>query len=196
MRRRRYAYWIVVNYREAYGMHASNGILFNHESPRRGPTFVTRKVTRAVARIKLGKQDCLFMGNIDAKRDWGHARDYVRMMWMMLQQDQADDYVVATGETHTVRSFIELAFECIGISLEWKGKGVDEVGFDKATGRELVKIDPKYFRPTEVDLLVGDCSKAKKLLGWAPKVTFKALAEEMVDADLAELRHELAQAGQ
>jgi len=181
---RRYAYWIVVNYREAYGMHASNGILFNHESPRRGPTFVTRKVTRAVARIKLGKQDCLYMGNIDAKRDWGHARDYVRMMWMMLQQDISDDYVVATGVTHTVRSFIELAFSCIGITLAWKGKGVDEIGYEKSSGRELVKIDPKYFRPTEVELLIGDPSKAKEKLGWTPTITMQELCKEMVEADI------------
>ena len=182
---KQYAYWIVVNYREAYGMHASNGILFNHESPRRGPTFVTRKVTRAVARIKLGKQDCLYMGNIDAKRDWGHARDYVEMMWMMLQQDEPDDYVVATGETNTVRSFIELAFSCIDIALEWKGKGVDEVGFDPKTGRELVKIDKKYFRPTEVELLIGDPTKAKEKLGWTPTTTMDVLCKEMVASDIA-----------
>jgi len=181
---KQYAYWIVVNYREAYGMHASNGILFNHESPRRGPTFVTRKVTRAVARIKKGLQDCLYMGNIDAKRDWGHARDYVMMMWMMLQQDDADDYVVATGETNTVRSFIELAFSCIDITIEWKGKGVDEVGFDRETGKELVKIDPKYFRPTEVELLIGDASKAKEKLGWVPTISMKKLCEEMVASDI------------
>ena len=182
---KQYAYWIVVNYREAYGMHASNGILFNHESPRRGPTFVTRKVTRAVARIKLGKQDCLYMGNIDAKRDWGHARDYVEMMWMMLQQDEPDDYVVATGETNTVRSFIELAFSCIDIALEWKGKGVDEVGVDPKTGRELVKIDKKYFRPTEVELLIGDPTKAKEKLGWTPTTTMDVLCKEMVASDIA-----------
>ena len=181
---KQYAYWIVVNYREAYGMHASNGILFNHESPRRGPTFVTRKVTRAVARIKLGKQDCLYMGNIDAKRDWGHARDYVEMMWMMMQQPEADDYVVATGETNTVRSFIELAFECIDIKLLWKGKGVDEIGYCAASGRELVKIDPKYFRPTEVELLIGDPTKAKEKLGWVPKTTMQSLCKEMVAADI------------
>ena len=180
---KQYAYWIVVNYREAYGMHASNGILFNHESPRRGPTFVTRKVTRAVARIKLGKQDCLYMGNIDAKRDWGHARDYVMMMWMMLQQDTADDYVVATGETNTVRSFIELAFKEIGIDITWKGKGVDEVGYEKKTGKEYVKIDPKYFRPTEVELLIGDPTKAKQKLGWVPKITMQELCKEMVASD-------------
>ena len=181
---KQYAYWIVVNYREAYGMHASNGILFNHESPRRGPTFVTRKVTRAVARIHKGMQQCLFMGNIDAKRDWGHARDYVRMMWMMLQMEEPDDYVVATGETNTVRSFIELAFECIGVTILWKGKGVDEVGYSKQDGRELVKIDPKYFRPTEVELLIGDPTKAKEKLGWVPTIAMQQLCKEMVEADI------------
>ena len=181
---KQYAYWIVVNYREAYGMHASNGILFNHESPRRGPTFVTRKVTRAVARIHKGLQECLYMGNIDAKRDWGHARDYVEMMWMMLQQPEADDFVVATGETNTVRSFIELAFSCIDITIEWKGSGVDEVGSCSKTGKALVKIDPKYFRPTEVELLIGDPTKAKEKLGWVPKTTMTALCKEMVMADI------------
>merc|ERR1711988_1023598 len=179
-----YAYWIVVNYREAYGMHASNGILFNHESPRRGPTFVTRKVTRAVARIKLGLQDTLYMGNIDAKRDWGHARDYVQMMWMMLQQESADDYVVATGETNTVRSFIELAFSCIDIKIKWRGKGIEEEGINAATGKVLVKIDPKYFRPTEVELLIGDPTKAKEKLGWVPKIAMTTLCKEMVAADI------------
>merc|ERR1719240_2132369 len=181
---KQYAYWIVVNYREAYGMHASNGILFNHESPRRGPTFVTRKVTRAVARIHLGKQDVLYMGNIDAKRDWGHARDYVEMMWMMMQQEEPDDYVVATGETHTVRSFIEEAFKVIGTTIVWSGKGVDEVGTCKATGVARVKIDPKYFRPTEVELLIGDPSKAKEKLGWVPKTSMQELCKEMVEADI------------
>ena len=182
---KQYAYWIVVNYREAYGMHASNGILFNHESPRRGPTFVTRKVTRAVARIKLGLQDTLYMGNIDAKRDWGHARDYVQMMWMMLQQESADDFVVATGETNTVRSFIELAFDCIGIKIVWEGSGIDEVGRDAKTNKVYVRIDPKYFRPTEVELLIGDPSKAKQKLGWVPKIAMKQLCKEMVSADIA-----------
>lgn len=181
---KQYAYWIVVNYREAYGMHASNGILFNHESPRRGPTFVTRKVTRAVARIHKGMQECLYMGNIDAKRDWGHARDYVEMMWMMLQEDSSDDFVVATGETNTVRSFIELAFSCIGVEIEWKGEGVDEVGTDKKSGIARVRIDPKYFRPTEVELLIGDPTKAKEKLGWVPKTTMQALCKEMVAADI------------
>ena len=180
-----YAYWIVVNYREAYGMHASNGILFNHESPRRGPTFVTRKVTRAVARIHKGLQQTLFMGNIDVKRDWGHARDYVQMMWMMLQQDEPDDYVVATGETNTVRLFIETAFKVVGVGVAWRGEGVDEVGYDKANpARELVKIDPKYFRPTEVELLIGDPTKAKQKLGWTPKVKMEELCREMVEADI------------
>mmetsp|Transcript_11569 Transcript_11569/g.16505 ORF Transcript_11569/g.16505 Transcript_11569/m.16505 type:complete len:356 (+) Transcript_11569:360-1427(+) len=180
-----YAYWIVVNYREAYGMHASNGILFNHESPRRGPTFVTRKVTRGVARIHKGLQETLYMGNIDAKRDWGHARDYVEMMWMMMQQETPDDFVVATGETNTVRSFIETAFHVIGITIVWKGEGVDEMGVDSADHeRVLVKIDPKYFRPTEVELLIGDPSKAKEKLGWTPKVSMKELCEEMVKADI------------
>jgi len=182
---KQYAYWIVVNYREAYGMHASNGILFNHESPRRGPTFVTRKVTRAVARIHKGMQECLYMGNIDAKRDWGHARDYVEMMWMMLQQDTSDDFVVATGETNTVRSFIELAFECVGVTIEWSGSGVDEIGKDSKTGQARVKIDPKYFRPTEVELLIGDPTKAKEKLGWVPKTAMRELCKEMVAADIA-----------
>jgi len=185
---KQYAYWIVVNYREAYGIHASNGILFNHESPRRGPTFVTRKVTRAVARIHKGLQNELFMGNIDAKRDWGHARDYVQMMWMMLQQETPDDYVVATGVTSTVRLFIELAFKCepVGITIGWRGKGVDEVGFDKANPeRVLVRIDKKYFRPTEVELLIGDPTKAKAKLGWVPTTKMEDLCEEMVRADIA-----------
>lgn len=196
---KQYAYWMLINYREAYGMHLTNGILFNHESPRRGPTFVTRKITRAVARISQGKMKTLYLGNLDAKRDWGHARDYVEGMWLMVQRDEPDDYVLSTGECHSVKEFCEVAFARVGITVQWKGAAgsVDEIGVDaKDPSRVLVKVDPKYFRPTEVDLLVGDCSKAKKLLGWAPKVTFKALAEEMVDADLAELRHELAQAGQ
>ena len=183
---KQYAYWIVVNYREAYGMHASNGILFNHESPRRGPTFVTRKVTRAVARISKGLQAQLFMGNIDAKRDWGHARDYVQMMWMMMQQEVPDDYVVATGETNTVRSFIETAFKCIGIDVEWRGEGVKEEGYDASDPtRVLVKIDEKYFRPTEVELLIGDPTKAKQKLGWVPKIKMEALCKEMVECDIA-----------
>jgi GDPmannose 4,6-dehydratase len=165
---KQFAYWMVINYREAYGMHATNGILFNHESPRRGPTFVTRKITRAVARISKGMQDCLYLGNIDSKRDWGHARDYVEAMWMILQQDRPDDFVVATGETHTVREFVEKSFKCVGITIEWRGEhsSVDEVGYEAGTERALVKIDPKYFRPTEVDLLIGDPQKAKRVLGW------------------------------
>ena len=180
-----YAYWITVNYREAYGMHASNGILFNHESPIRGETFVTRKITRAVASIEAGKQDCLYLGNIDAKRDWGHARDYVEGMWRILQQDTADDYVLATGETRSVREFVEIAFAYIGRSIEWRGKGVDEIGVDAATGKVLVRIDPVYFRPTEVELLLGDPSKAQRLLGWRHTTSFQDLVRDMMDTDLA-----------
>ncbi|MBY0430309.1 MAG: GDP-mannose 4,6-dehydratase [Rhodospirillales bacterium] len=179
-----YGYWITVNYREAYGMHASNGILFNHESPVRGETFVTRKITRAAAAISLGRQDKLYLGNLDAKRDWGHARDYVRGMWLMLQPDQADDYVLATGEAHTVREFVELAFAEVGILLEWQGKGIEEKGIDPATGRALVEVDPRYFRPTEVDLLLGDPSKARDRLGWSHEITFPDLVREMVRSDL------------
>ena len=179
-----YAYWITVNYREAYGMHASNGILFNHESPIRGETFVTRKITRAVAAIELGLQSKLFLGNIDAKRDWGHARDYVEGMWRIVQQGVADDYVLATGETHAVREFVELAFSHIGREIEWRGEGVDEVGIDKASGDELVVIDSRYCRPTEVDLLLGDPTKAKNVLGWEHITPFAQLVSEMVAADL------------
>ena len=179
-----YAYWIVVNYREAYGMHASNGILFNHESPLRGETFVTRKITRAAAAIKLGRQEKLYLGNLDAQRDWGHAREYVRGMWLMLQQDKADDYVLATGETTHVRQFVEWAFEDVGIKLEWKGKGVDEKGYCSETGKCLVEVDPRYFRPTEVELLLGDPAKAKKQLGWSHETSPRDLAREMVQSDL------------
>ncbi|MDO6964039.1 GDP-mannose 4,6-dehydratase [Rhizobium alvei] len=179
-----YSYWIVVNYREAYGMHASNGILFNHESPLRGETFVTRKITRAAAAIRLGKQDKLYVGNIDAKRDWGHAREYVRGMWLMLQQDKADDYVLATGETTEVRQFITWAFEDVGIHLEWKGTGVDEKGYDQLTGKVVVEIDPRYFRPTEVDLLLGDPTKAQEKLGWKHETSVRDLCREMVNEDL------------
>ncbi|UYY76420.1 GDP-mannose 4,6-dehydratase [Sphingomonas sp. R1] len=179
-----YGYWIVVNYREAYGIHASNGILFNHESPLRGETFVTRKITRAAAAIKLGRQQHLVLGNLDAKRDWGHARDYVRGMWMMLQQDTPDDYVLATGETTTVRTFVDWAFQDVGITLEWKGEGADERGYDVATGRCLVQVDPRYYRPTEVDLLIGDPTKARTRLGWTHEVSVRDLAREMVEADL------------
>jgi GDPmannose 4,6-dehydratase len=179
-----YAYWITVNYREAYGMHASNGILFNHEGPTRGETFVTRKISRAAAAIKLGLQKKLYLGNIDSFRDWGHARDYVEGMWLMLQQDAPDDYVLATGETQSVRRFVELAFAEIGRMIEWKGKGVDEKGLDAKTGEILIEIDPRYFRPTEVDFLLGDPSKARAKLGWTHKTSFAQLVKEMVASDL------------
>jgi len=179
-----YAYWIVVNYREAYGMHASNGILFNHESPLRGETFVTRKITRAVAAIHHGFQDRLYLGNLDARRDWGHAREYVEGMWRMLQQDEPDDYVLATGETTLVRDFVSHAFAQTGIQLDWRGQGVEEKGVDVKSGRTLVEIDPRYFRPTEVELLIGDPSKAKRRLGWTHKTSWQDLCEEMVREDL------------
>jgi GDPmannose 4,6-dehydratase len=178
-----YAYWMTVNYREAYGLFAVNGILFNHESPRRGETFVSRKITRAVGRIKHGLLDRLYLGNLDAKRDWGFAKDYVDAMWRMLQQDEAEDFVIASGETHTVREFCELAFARAGITLEWRGNGFDEKGFDQ-DGRLLVEIDPRYLRPTEVDLLLGDATKAKEKLGWQPTTSFGRLVELMTDADL------------
>ncbi|MDD3519451.1 MAG: GDP-mannose 4,6-dehydratase [Chromatiales bacterium] len=178
-----YAYWITVNYREAYGMYACNGILFNHESPVRGETFVTRKITRALARIKLGLQDCLYLGNLDALRDWGHAADFVEMMWLMLQQDTPDDFVIATGEQHSVRDFVDAAAAELGMHIEWRGKGVDEKGYD-AHGRCVVAVDPRYFRPTEVETLLGDPSKAKERLGWAPRVRFAELVAEMVREDL------------
>jgi GDPmannose 4,6-dehydratase len=180
---KQFAYWTVVNYREAYGMFAVNGILFNHESPRRGPTFVTRKTTRAVAQIKKGTQKCLTLGNIDAKRDWGHAKDYVEAMWLMLQAEKPDDFVVSTGETHTVREFVEKAFAEVGFTVKWEGSGVNEVGKDQ-NGNVIVRIDPKYFRPTEVDLLLGDPTKIKTHLKWRCKVGFDALVKEMVAADL------------
>ena len=179
-----YAYWITVNYRSAYDIFACNGILFNHESPVRGETFVTRKITRAVAAIKLGLQDKLYVGNLDAKRDWGHAKDYVEGMWMMLQQDKADDYVLATGESHTVREFIETAFSQINEVIEWKGTGVHEIGYSKDTKEELIEVDKRYFRPTEVNYLMGDSSKAKKILGWEAKIKFEELVKEMVKEDL------------
>jgi GDPmannose 4,6-dehydratase len=185
-----YAYWIVVNYREAYGMHASNGILFNHESPLRGETFVTRKITRAVAAIHQGSQATLYLGNLDAKRDWGHAREYVRGMWLMLQQDEADDYVLATGETTMVRDFVTHAFAQVGIDLRWEGEGVGEKGVCASTGRTYVQVDPRYFRPTEVDLLIGDPSKAHAKLGWKHQTSWKALCEEMVAADLIAVARE------
>lgn len=178
-----YAYWITKNYRESYGIFASNGILFNHESPRRGETFVTRKITRGLARIKLGKEKILYLGNIDAKRDWGYAKDYVYGMWLMLQQDKPDDYILATNETRTVREFVELSAKYLGFDLVWKGKGVNEKGIDKKTGRIIIEIDPKYFRPAEVDILLGDYSKAKKKLNWQPKVKFNELVEIMARAD-------------
>ena len=181
-----YAYWITVNYREAYDMFACNGILFNHESPVRGETFVTRKITRALARIKLGLQERLYLGNLNAKRDWGHARDYVEMQWLMLQQDKPDDFVIATGEQHSVREFVEYAAKEVGIDIEWKGDGVDEIGIDSATGRTIISVDPRYFRPTEVETLLGDPTKAKEKLGWVPKITFQELVSEMVREDLKE----------
>jgi GDPmannose 4,6-dehydratase len=180
-----YAYWITVNYREAYGFHASNGILFNHEGPTRGETFVTRKITRAVAAIVGGRQQKLFLGNIDAQRDWGHARDYVKGMWMMMQQEKPDDYVLATGEVHSVREFVELAFRHVDITLKWQGSGILEKGVDAKTGRVLVEIDPGYFRPTEVEILLGDPTKARTVLGWTHTISFRQLVAEMMDADLA-----------
>ena len=185
-----YAYWITVNYREAYGMHASNGILFNHEGPLRGETFVTRKITRAVAAIERGLQQQLYLGNLDAKRDWGHARDFVEGMWLMLQQAEPDDYVLATGETHSVREFVERAFAHVGRTIIWRGAGADEVGIDKRTGKELVHIDPRYFRPTEVDELLGDASKAREKLGWVPKIKFAELVAEMMESDLKAIEQE------
>jgi GDPmannose 4,6-dehydratase len=179
-----YAYWIVVNYREAYGMHASNGILFNHESPLRGETFVTRKITRAAAAIALGRQEMLYLGNLNAQRDWGHAREYVRGMWLMLQADEPDDYVLATGKTTTVRTFVEWAFEDAGIALRWEGRDADEKGYCTKTGRLLIAVDPRYFRPTEVELLIGDPSKARDKLGWQHDTSPRDLAREMVKADL------------
>lgn len=181
-----YAYWITVNYREAYGVHASNGILFNHESPERGETFVTRKITRAVAHIACGIQKDLYLGNLDAKRDWGHAKDYVDGMWRIVQQETPDDYVLGTGQAHSVRQFVEKAFDCVGVTLKWRGAGVDEVGLNADTGDALVKIDPRYFRPTEVDILLADPAKAREKLGWTHATSFDTLVEEMVDADLAD----------
>ena len=186
-----YGHWITKNYRESYDMYACSGILFNHESERRGLEFVTRKITDAVARIKLGIQDHVELGNMDSKRDWGHSRDYVYAMWLMLQQDKADDYVVASGETHTVREFVELAFGHVGIEIEWKGQGVDEIGVDKATGKTIVSINPKFFRPAEVDVLLGDPAKADKVLGWKREVSFSQLVEGMVKNDLAIVEKEI-----
>lgn len=186
-----YAYWITVNYREAYNMFACNGILFNHESPVRGETFVTRKITMAAARIKLGLQKKLYIGNLDAKRDWGHAKDYVEAMWLMLQQPRPDDFVIATGETHSVREFAVLAFKEVGINIKWGGKGADEKGVNEETNEVLIEVDKNYFRPTEVDVLKGDASKAKEKLGWQPKVTFRELVKTMLIADLKEAEREL-----
>ncbi len=183
-----YAYWITVNYREAYGLYACNGILFNHESPVRGETFVTRKITRAVAAIHLGLQDCLWLGNLDAERDWGHARDYVEGMWRMLQQPEPGDYVLATGEAHSVRAFCEAAFRHVGRPLEWRGSGTDEVGVDTTTGRTVIRIDPRYFRPTEVNHLRGNPERARRVLGWAPETRFDGLVREMVESDLDRFR--------
>ena len=185
-----YAYWITVNYREAYGMYACNGILFNHEGPTRGETFVTRKITRAVAAIEAGLQDRLYLGNLDAKRDWGHARDYVEGQWRILQHPEPEDFVLATGETRSVREFVELAFAHVGRTIEWQGEGVDEKGLDAKTGHCLIEIDPRYFRPTEVEFLLGDASKAKTKLGWTPKIKFAELVREMMDADLALVKSE------
>jgi GDPmannose 4,6-dehydratase len=185
-----YAYWITVNYREAYGMFACNGILFNHESPVRGETFVTRKITRGLARIKLGLQDCLYLGNMNALRDWGHARDYVVMQWMMLQIKTPEDFVIATGEQHSVREFVELAAKEVGIKIEWHGENQDEKGYDSSTGKCIISVDPRYYRPAEVDSLLGDSSKAKKLLGWTPTIPFTELVSEMMREDLKEAQRD------
>ena len=190
-----YAYWMVVNYREAYGLHASNGILFNHESPIRGETFVSRKITRAVAAISLGQQDKLYLGNLDARRDWGHAKDFVRGMWAMLQQEEPDDYVLATGQAHSVRELVQLAFRQIGVEIAWLGDGPAEVGIDAATGAVRVEIDPRYFRPTEVDLLIGDATKARERLGWRHEIGLEALVAEMVTEDLALMARERPRRG-
>ncbi len=179
-----YAYWITVNYREAYGLFACNGILFNHESPIRGETFVTRKITRGLARVRVGLEQCVFLGNLDSRRDWGHARDFVRAQWLMLQQEEPEDFVIATGEQHSVREFAELAAETLGMHLEWQGKGAEERGVDARTGRTVIRVDPHYFRPTEVDTLLGDPSKAREKLGWKPEIGFRALVQEMVKEDL------------
>ena len=186
-----YGFWIVKNYREAYNMFAVNGILFNHESPRRGENFVTRKITISASQIKLGIRDKLYLGNLNAKRDWGYAKDYVEAMWMMLQSPSPEDYVIATGETHSVREFCEHAFRALGIEIEWKGEGVNEVGIDKARGKEIIGVNPQYFRPSEIDILIGDSSKAKKELGWKPKITFEELVKIMVDADFKRIEKQM-----
>jgi len=185
-----YAYWITVNYREAYGIYACNGILFNHESPVRGETFVTRKITRALARIHLGLQECLYLGNLDARRDWGHARDYVEMMWLMLQQPHPDDFVIASGEQHSVRDFVTRAGRHLGMVIEWNGKGVEETGINSKSGKTVVRVDPRYFRPTEVETLLGDASKARQKLGWVPRTSFDELVREMASADLRDAQRD------
>ena len=185
-----YAYWITVNYREAYGIFACNGILFNHESPIRGETFVTRKITRGLSRVKLGLQDCVYVGNLNATRDWGHASDYVEMQWLMLQQKVPEDYVIATGEQHSVRELIELAAGELGMNIDWKGQGLKEVGIDQGSGKVVVAVDPRYHRPTEVDTLQGDATKARRKLGWKPRKSFKELIAEMVASDLREARRD------
>lgn len=185
-----YAYWIAINYRESYGIFASNGILFNHESPRRGETFVTRKITRAAVRIKLGMQEKMYLGNLDSKRDWGHAKDYVEGMWKILQHERAEDFVLATGVTTTIRNFCEMSFKELGIDIEWQGKGIEEKGIDKTTGKVIIEIDPRYFRPAEVDLLLGDATKAKQILGWTPKYTLPMMIKEMIEEDYKEAKKE------
>ena len=185
-----YSYWITVNYREAYGMYACNGILFNHESPIRGETFVTRKITRGLARIKLGLQDCLYLGNLNAKRDWGHARDYVEMQWLMLQQDEPEDFVIASGKQHSVREFVECAAKELDISIRWEGEGVEEKGIDRATGKAIIAVDPRYFRPTEVETLLGDATKAREKLGWETRISFAELVKEMAVSDLNEAKRD------
>jgi len=185
-----YSYWITVNYREAYGIYGCNGILFNHESPVRGETFVTRKITRGLARIKLGLQECLYLGNLDAKRDWGHARDFVTMMWLMLQQNEPVDYVIATGQQHSVREFVDLAAREVDINISWQGTGIDEKGVDTATGKTIVEVDSRYFRPTEVDTLLGDASKAREKLGWQPRISFAELVREMMQSDLLDAKRD------
>ncbi|MEG3640227.1 GDP-mannose 4,6-dehydratase [Magnetococcus sp. PR-3] len=186
-----YAYWITINYREAYGIYGCNGILFNHESPKRGGTFVTRKITRAMSRIKLKMQDCLYLGNMNAKRDWGHAKDYVEMQWLMLQQEKPEDYVIATGEQYSVRAFVEAVGKELDMSIRWEGEGIDEVGIDEVSGQTIVRVDPRYFRPTEVETLLGDPTRAKNELGWKPRITFQELVEEMVEEDLKLAKRDL-----
>lgn len=187
-----YAYWITVNYREAYGMYACNGILFNHESPLRGETFVTRKITRSAARISLGLHERLYLGNLNAKRDWGHAKDFIEAMWLILQQDEPDDFVIATGRTHTVREFCESTFRCVDIDLTWEGEGKEEKGYDGKTGNIIIEVDPRYFRPTEVDMLLGDATKARERLGWQPRYSLESMIQEMVESDLSSARDEQA----